>query len=298
MTDLVRWILATRFRLVILAAVLVPIPVLGFVSTALMTMETLHRGPRRGLVSAVLATVAAVPLTWVWGGSSMEALAVCGALLLAGTGLGALLRRAGSLALAFQGVGLVCAAAAILAALLWPVPGGIVTSIVAQLGELASSAGATQQQADALVERWELFFVGLMTAGVFLQLMAALLLGSWSASRMQDESQFGSQFRKLRLGRLLGVPATLLMASSLLLDGPLIRNLFPVVLFAFWFQGTAVVHAWAWARRWNAAFLAPMYVLLFPPFMLVTVLVIASVGLVDNWIELRAPIRAQLDGRK
>ena len=298
MTDLVRWILATRFRLVVLAAVLVLIPVLGFISTALMTLEALHRGPRRGLVSAVLAMVAALPLTWAWGGNSVEAMAVSGALLLAGTGLGALLRWVGSLALAFQGVALVCAAAAILTALLWPQPGGFVTSIVAQLGEFANSTDATQQQVDAMVERWELFFVGLMTAGVFLQLMASLLLGSWSASRVQAESQFGPQFRNLRLGRLLGVPATLLMASSLLLDGPLIRNLFPVVLFAFWFQGVAVAHAWAWARRWNAAYLAPMYVMLLPPFMPVAVLAMASVGLVDNWIELRAPLRARLDGRK
>ena len=133
-----------------------------------------------------------------------------------------------------------------------------------------------------------------MVAGIYLQLMAALLLGSWWASKTQEESQFGRQFRQLRLGRLVGIPATLLMASSLLLDGPVIRNLFPLGLFAFWFQGIAVVHAWAWAKRWSAGFLVPMYVLLIMPVTAaVTILLLASVGLVDNWIELRGPLARQ-----
>lgn len=298
MAGFVQWILRGRFRLVILAAVLAPIPLVSCASTALMTLETLHRGPRRGLVSAVMAMIVVLPLAAAIGASPRETVTVSGALLLAGAGLGALLRRAGSLAVAFQGVGFVCAAGALLTALLWPQPGGFVTGTVAQLAELARSTGATEQQLSALVEGWERYFVGLMTAGIFLQLMTALVLGSWWASQMQAESQFGRQFRELRMGRILGIPATLLMASSLVVDGPLIRNLFPLAAFAFWFQGIAVVHAWAWAKRWNVAFLVPMYVLLLPPFTAVNILALASVGLVDNWIELRAPLRAQRDGRK
>ncbi len=297
MRGLVRWLLARRFRLIVLAGVLAPVPVIGCISTALMTLETLHRGPQRGLASAVAALIVCFPLAWLWGADPGGFLAVSGTLLGAGTMLGALLRRVGSLSRAYQGVGLICAIGALLAALLWPEPGPWLTGLLDQLANALGSGDATDQQVRARVEELGRFFVGLMVAGVFVQLMAALLLGSWWAAQMQPESQFGPQFRRLRLGRLVGIAATLLMASSLVADGPMVRNLFPLVLCAFWFQGIAVVHAWAWAKRWRAGFLAPMYVLLVPPFTAVTVLLLASVGLVDNWIELRAPLREQIQRR-
>ena len=128
---------------------------------------------------------------------------------------------------------------------------------------------------------------------MFLQLIVPLLLGSWWAALMNPQPQFGRQFRELRLGRFLGIPATLLMAISLVLEGPVIQNLFPLALFAFWFQGIAVVHAWGQARQWNPAVVAAMYILLLPPFTGVTILALASVGLVDNWIDLRAPLRTK-----
>ena len=293
MTGFVRWLLGGRYRLVLLAAVLAPFPIVACLSTALMTLETLYRGPKQGLVSAVAAAGGVLLFSWAWGGNPGDVVQVGGAALLAGTGLGALLRWAGSLALAFQGLVLACAAGALLSAVLWPEPGALVASMVAQLAELVRSTGAAEQQVSALVEGWELFFVGLMTAGILLQLVSALLLGSWWASLMREEAQFGPEFRELRLGRFLGIPATLLMAASLVLDGPPIRNLFPLVLCAFWFQGLAVIHAWGWAKRWRTAFMALIYVLLLPPFTAATILVLASVGLVDNWFELRAPLRAK-----
>ena len=263
-----------------------------------MTLETLYRGSRNGVYSAAVATLVAMPLAWVWGVSPSGMALESGAVLFAGVGLGALLRRTGSLALTFQGVGLVCAAGGLLAALLWPEPGAWVIALLDRLAEVARSGGATEEQVSSLAENLGPYFTGLMVAGIYLQLMAALLLGSWWASKTQEESQFGPQFRKLRLGRFLGIPATLLMASSLLLDGPLVRNLFPLVLFAFWFQGIAVVHAWAWAKRWSAGFLVPMYVLLIMPITAaVTILLLASVGLVDNWIELRRPLAGQPQNR-
>ena len=297
MTGLVRWLLSRRYRLVILAGVLASVPVVIIVSSALMALETLHRGPRRGLVSAAAAAVVGIPLAWAWGVSPQGVVLESAAVLLAGVGLGALLRRTGSLALTFQGVGIACAAGALLAALLWPEPGAWVTDILGQLAEAVRAEGVTDQQVSARVEVLGRFVVGLMTAVIFMHLMAALLLGSWWASTMQEESQFGPQFRLLRLGRHVGIAATLLMASCLVMTGAAIQNLFLLVLVAFWFQGIAVVHAWAWAKRWNAALLAPMYVLLAPPFTPVTVLLLASVGLMDNWIELRGPLAGQLQGR-
>ena len=120
MTGWVRWLLSRRYRLVILAAVLAPVPLVVIVASALMTLETLYRGPRYGLVSAVAATIAGIPLAWVWGSDPR---AWCWSPVLcfspASDWVRCCVARV-SLALAFQGVGLVCSAGALLVALLWP----------------------------------------------------------------------------------------------------------------------------------------------------------------------------------
>lgn len=293
MKGFVQWLLVRRYRPVILAAAFAPAPLISFASTALMTLETLYRGGQQGLTSALAATGGVLILAWVWGADLGNFGLVGGATLLAGVGLGVLLRWAGTLALAFQGVVLLCAAGAVLAAVVWPEPGAMITSIVDQGVEWLRSTGAGEQQILAVTEGWARLFVGFLTLGIFLQLMVPLLLGSWWAALMNPEPRFGPQFRELRLGRFLGIPATLVMAVSLVLEGAVIQNLFPLVLFAFWFQGIAVVHAWGKARQWNPAVVAAMYILLLPPFTGLTVLALASVGLVDNWIDLRAPLRVQ-----
>jgi len=291
MKGFAQWLLGRRYRPVILAAAFAPAPLISFASTALMTLETLHRGGRQGFSSALVATGGVLILAWVWGVDPSNFALAGGVTLLAGVGLGVLLRWAGTLALAFQGVVVLCAAGAVFAGVFWPDPGSIITPIVAQGVEWLRSTGAAEGEIQAVSEGWERLFVGFLTLVIFLQLMAPLLLGSWWAALMNPVPQFGPQFRELRLGRFLGIPATLLMAARLILDGPVIQNLFPLVLFAFWFQGIAVVHAWGKVRQWNPAIVAAMYVLLLPPFTGVTILAIASMGLVDNWIDLRAPLR-------
>ena len=173
MNRLVQWLLARRYRPVILAAVFAPAPVVSFASTALMTLVTLHRGGRQGLGSALAAVAGVVLLAWAWNANAGNFALAGATTLLAGVGLGVLLRWAGSLALAFQGVVLLCAGGALLAGVLWPEPGALVTSIVDQGVEWWRSNGATDEQIRAMSEALPRLFVGFMTLGVFLQLMGA-----------------------------------------------------------------------------------------------------------------------------
>ena len=292
MNRLVLWLLERRYRLVILAIAFAPAPFLSFLATALLTLETFYRGARQGLASALAGTVGVAGLAWGWGADPRDFGLIGGATLLTGVGLGALMRWAGSLALAFQGAVLLSASCVVVGLLLWPQPGPAITSFVSQGAELLREAGAAENQITAVVQGWELLFVGLITTGVFLQLMVSLLLGYWMATLTREDVQFAQQFRDLRLGRVLGIPATLLMAVSLVLDARAVQNLFPLALFGFWFQGISVVHAWGWAKQWNPVIVAAMYILLLPPFTALGILGLASVGLVDNWIDLRAPLRA------
>jgi hypothetical protein len=293
MKGFVQWLLAQRYRPVILAVFLVTVPLVSFVSTALMTFETLRRGGRQGLISAIVATISASVLGWFWGFSFPGFAFAIGATLLAGVGLGMALRQTGTLVSVFQGLLFICLIGASLAGLFWSESLMLMTSIADQGVSWLRSTGASDGQINGIIEEWDRLFIGFMALGIFIQLMAPLLLGSWWASLSGPESKFGHQFRELKLGRFLGVPGTLFMAASLVLDGPIIQNLFPLILFGFWFQGLSVVHAWGKARQWGRGIIAAMYVLLIPPFTGVTIFALASVGLLDNWINLRAQLHGK-----
>ncbi|MEE8237301.1 MAG: hypothetical protein V3S67_03200 [Gammaproteobacteria bacterium] len=289
MRAFVRWVLERRYRLVLLAIVFAPIPILFFVTTALLTLETIRRGGLQGTYSALAGTAGILAVAFISGADSRALVTVGLIALFAGVALGVLVRRANSLALAFQGSLLVCVVAVIGANAFWPDPGVLIGVELAQFLETFRASGATEEQL-AIMRGWDTVFFGVAGAAVFLELVAALLLGYWWNSLGGPDGRFGLQFRMLRLGRVLGVPATLLMAASLVLDVPLVQNLFPLALLGFWFQGLAVSHAWARAKRWHPTVLGAAYVLLISPLTGLVILVMGSVGLIDNWIDLRAPL--------
>ena len=288
MKVLVQWVLNRRYRLVLIAIALAP--VLPVITTALLTLETIRLGGIQGSYSALAGTAGIVALGSI-SGTDIEVLAAVGTLtLFAGVALGVLVRWANSLTLAFQGSLLFCVLGVIGANVIWPDPGTLIGGMIEQFVEIFRAHGATEDQL-VLVRGWDTLFFGLLAGAVFLQLAIALLLGCWWNSFGGADGQFGLQFRMLKLGRVLGIPATLLMASSLVLDVPLVQNLFPLALFGFWLQGLAVSHAWARAKRWHPVVLGVAYMLLITPLTGLVILAMGSVGLVDNWIDLRAPLQ-------
>ncbi len=289
MRAFVQWVLKRRYRLILLAIVFAPIPIFFFVTTALLTLETIRRGGLQGSYSALAGTVGILAVALISGADSRALVTVGLLALFAGVALGVLVRRTDSLALAFQGSLLVCVVAVIGANVLWPDPGVLIGDEFAQLVETFRASGATEEQL-AIMRGWDAVFFGVAGAAVFSELTAALLLGYWWSSFGGADGRFGLQFRMLRLGRVLGIPATLLMAGSLVLDVPLVQNLFPLALLGFWFQGLAVSHAWARAKRWHPTVLGTAYVLLITPLTGLVLLAMGSVGLVDNWVDLRAPL--------
>jgi len=287
MKGVIQWLLGRRYRLVILAVAATP--VIPIMATALMALETIRRGGVQGLLSAIAGTAGAMVLAWISGGAGILGLLVA-MTMMSGVAMGVLVRWAGSLALAFQATLLLSVIGVVLAGWLWPDPGVLIGPALEQFLDLLRDGGATDQQL-ALVRNLEALFFGLLAAAVFAELIVALLLGLWWAALVSPEWKFGLQFRALKLGRVLGIPATVLMALSLVLNAALVQNLLPLALFGFWFQGLAVMHAWGVAKHWHPAFMAVVYGLLVTPLTGLVIFALASVGLVDNWIDLRAPLR-------
>lgn len=288
MTAFARWLLQRRYHLLILAIAVTPL--VPMLAVALLTLDTIRRGPYQGLVGAAIAATGSVALSGVVGSDIRIVGAVAAAAMLSGVALGSIIATTRSLTLAYQGSLLLCTAVVLGALTVWPDPGALIGPQLDSMLEMLRQGGAGREQLEAISSVRGVFF-GLAAAMVFSQLVAAMVLGYWWACLAEESKQLGAQFRALRLGRILGVPATILMATSLFVDAALVQNLFPLALFGFFFQGLAVTHAWAHAKRWNPALLLVMYLLLVSPLTVVVILVLGSMGLTDNWINLRAPLR-------
>ena len=289
MTAFVRWLLRRRYHLLILAIAVTPI--VPMLAAALIALDTIRRGPYQGLVSAAIATTGVLTLT-LFVGSDPRIVGAVGIVTMAsGAALGSMIGVTRSLTLTYQASLLVCVVTVIGALIVWPDPGALVDERLAAILQMLRQGGAAPEQIDAISGLRDVF-IGLAAAATFAQLMAAAVLAYWWACLAGWPAKVGEQFRALKLGKILGIPATLVMAGSLFFDLAVVQNLFPLVLFGFCVQGLAVTHAWAHAKRWNPALLLVMYLLLASPLTVVIVLALGSMGLTDNWINLRAPLRA------
>jgi hypothetical protein len=285
----VDWLLARRQRVIIVAVV--GAPLLPIVAAALIGLDTARRGVAQGLLSAALG-LAGLLLLALLARTDLQMFAVLGAVSMgSGVVVGALIRRAGNLVFAFQSALLLCFAVVVAMSLLGPDPRVLFAPVIAEFAQVFRAQGSSEEQIAELAAR-----IGLMLPGVavFSSLAGALLLGYWWWTLAEGERRFAEEFRRLRLGRLLGVAATLVVVLGLVFSAQLVQNLTPLALFGFLFQGLAVLHAWAHAKRWHPGLLALVYFsLILPPLTVLVMLPLSVVGLVDKWFNLRAPLRSE-----
>jgi uncharacterized protein YybS (DUF2232 family) len=243
----------------------------------------------QGFAGALVGVAGIVILALVSGTNPALFAVIALVTFLSGVGIGVLL-KAGSLTLAFQAVVLACFIVAGAASLFATKALELLQPGIDEIVEFLRANGAPPDQI-ALIEGSGVMVV--LAGAVFSQLMGALFLAYWWFTVAAGERRFGPEFRSLKLGRLLGVLATTVVALGLVFDTALVQNLSALALLAFVFQGLAVLHAWAHAKRWHPGLVAPVYVLLVTPVRVLVIFVLSAVGLLDNWFDLRARLRSQ-----
>lgn len=276
------WLLAQRTRLVIVAVVTAPL--LSVVSAALIALETARRGVTSGTTCSV-GLIAGIALLAVLSRAEVPLFVGLGVLCaVTGVAVGELIRRAGNLVLAFQAAVLFCfAVVAVIGALgieARPFFEPAIAELVTMLPpDMPPAQVAFVQQRTAEV---------LLASALYLQVVGVLLLGFWWSLIAAGQKRFGEEFRRLKLGKLLGAAATVLVVLGLALDARVVQNLSLLAMLSFLLQGVAVLHAWGHAKGWHPALLAGIYLLLLVPGLnVVMVLPISMIGLVDQWFDLR-----------
>jgi hypothetical protein len=125
---------------------------------------------------------------------------------------------------------------------------------------------------------------GALSALSLATILGAIFLGRWWDALLRKPGAFGEEYRRLRLGVVLGVSVTALFVAALVSDAPMIASLAWVGFAALAFQGLAAAHRCKASGWLNRGWLAAIYVLLIVPLsMSLTVFVLAIWGFADNW---------------
>ena len=297
MAKFAAWVVAHRLRRVSFITALFLLPVVGFISAALVVLVSSVKGPREASIDCLLA-LALLSVLLTLAGTGVAVVEITTALVVWCTaiGLGFLVGRYRSLTLAMQ-------AAVLLSVLgLLGFIGWAGDPVVFWRDLLALLAEMSRQAAGVNIEPlpWETLeqlapiMAGIMASAALVALVLALLLGTWWASGLQGGS-FAAMFRNLRLGYVIGSLATIAGIAAIFGLQPLAGNVLLVLATGFAFQGLAVVYWWSWSKQWPRGWWVALYFPLFlgPAVRISEMALLVTLGFIDNWYRLR-PQRADM----
>lgn len=207
--------------------------------------------------------------------------------------LAAILKRTGSMNLSFQIAVLIAAAAVTAVHVLLPDPIAVWLPLLKPIVDSMIAAGIhLEGDAEMIVQLWARTMWGALAALSLGPVLGAVFLGRWWDSLLRAPGAFGEEYRRLRLGVVLGLLVTAIFVLTLVSDAALVSSLAWVGFAALVFQGLAAAHRSKARGSLNRGWLAAIYVLLIVPISTsITVFALALWGFADNWLRPR-PQRA------
>jgi hypothetical protein len=284
------WLTGPPGRAVLATGLFGLLPLLGlgfafFLPGAVPALVALRRSARDGLLVALSASALLAAAMWFAGRPLPVGLTYAAWLLGPPLLLAALLGRTQSLSLCLQVTVLVGALLLVLLHLSLGDPAAFWAPFVRDLATEMQRRGLPLEiDTDVLVDvlartLWGWIAVLTMLLGV----LGLFLARWWQAQLVAERGSFGVEFRALRLGRVLGVAAALLVVAALLTKQPLVDDLARLFVGALVLVGLAAVHRAKANERLAGAWLWVVYLLLITPLSPFVVLLLAGWGFADNW---------------
>lgn len=150
--------------------------------------------------------------------------------------------------------------------------------------EPGAVAVLTEEQREAFIDTMARVTTGALGVSMMSVALGALFLArSWQASLL-NPGGFQKEFHELSLGRGVAMVCMLIIALSVTVGGQISVSIAIVLIFGFFIQGLAVVHALVKQRGMHRFWLHGIYVLLMLPH---TLLLLAALGVADNIFSLR-----------
>lgn len=265
------------------------LPLFGLLSSAALALVTLRNGAREGALVMGVAALGVAAIGALALGSAWPAFGVLLILWLPLLGLGATLRHSRSLGFVVQAAGILGVLLVLLAHTLIADPAALWLELMAPFREaLVSDAVLDADAAEVLFATLARWMTGTFAAALVLQWLLALFIGRWWQAQLYNPGGFGQEFRALRLHRGFGIAALGLLVWIGFAKGPgPVADLLVVLLPLFLLQGLAVIHQMHRARGAHVGWLVGLYALMVF-FMPNAELLVASLGLLDIWADIRA----------
>lgn len=161
-----------------------------------------------------------------------------------------------------------------------------------QLLPMLNEAGMKIQEGPKAEELWQ-FMSKIMTGSalaLFLALQTlGLLLARWWQALLYNPGGFGQEFRQLRFGMVTASIALVTTVFAIATANEMALNLFFIVIVLMMFQGLAVIHNLVAKCKLSPSLLIGVYVIMLLTLQqgAIGLLLIALLGLLDNWLNLR-----------
>jgi CDP-diglyceride synthetase len=149
---------------------------------------------------------------------------------------------------------------------------------------MGESGEAAQELPQATIELMRMLVLA-MVAMVYLFLMLILFTARWLQAGLAESNGFGEEFRALTLGRTAATVTLILVGLGIWLQQDWMLSLMFLLVFAFTFQGLAVVHARFGPKRQGRLILTIFYTLLLLSKQAIALT--AVTGVIDNWLVFR-----------
>jgi hypothetical protein len=285
MKQFAEWVTGREYRAGLVAGALALIPLFGIVGSGLLVLTVLKRGGWSGWGATGVAALVLVLAGRLGGSPAAASLFAALVLWAPAVALAGLLRRSGSLSLCVQAAMI---GGLVLTALLGASLGQGNADWAARLMEGLRPFLADSGAGDELMRVMIGILPGALAGSLMIAALLALFIGMSLHASLVRPGAFGAAFRSLRVGRVLAGLAVVTMIALLFTGQLVFGSLLAVMTAGLSLQGLASIHDMSARRRWPPGIIGLVYVLLI--FMMGVVgPLLASLGVVDNWIELRGP---------
>lgn len=286
MKGFAEWLAQRRYRMILLAAALVRVPILGIIGQAIIAFAVLRRGAAEGLMTALAASALIVLTLSLAGGNPAGHFVVVLLSWLPAFGLAVLLRKSQSLSLTVQAATVVSmVAVGLVFAFSDPVhvAQDLLTRYMAEVGDRVGP------MSEAAIIAWSQVLTGMIAAVALLASVGAVFIGRWWQAALHRPGGFGSEFRQLRLGMVVCALASVVFVAAGLSGLAWLQNVTLVLLSAYMLQGLAVTHAFIGAAGsgYGTVWLAAVYLSLLLAIQF-AVPAIAGLGFLDSWFNFRS----------
>jgi hypothetical protein len=270
---------------VMLAIIMMPF---SWLSAGALSLVVLHQGKEAALRVTVIASLAALVLSWIIFSTPIFAIGYLLFLWLPTALVAYILRQTVSLTLSVQiltGVGLLAVLAMYL---LFPTMGETWREAFEQILKPALQQAGAQidpAQLDMLLNLFARAVPGLLSIVLIFNVLMGLLLGRWWQAALYNPGGLSREFNELRLGKVIAAVTVVLLVINNLISNDWVLGSMLVMVIVTLIQGTAVMHGVVAGKQLSRGWLFGFYVLLFVIPQLTIIL--AIVGLLDAWVDIR-----------